>query len=120
MIEVNGGDDIDMETVQVKPTCKEALTAAFTLQKYITDINEPFACKLEGALASFGYQTRMEGNRMMEATVMYHPHHALPVHSRAFLFIPIQSLSFFHVPVIFRPLIITFRTSLSYSFIFLF
>ena len=30
--------------------------------------------------------------------------------SRAFPFIPIQSLSFFHVPVIFRPLIITFRT----------
>ena len=57
----------DVETVQVKPTRKEALTAAFTLQKYITDINEPFAHKLEGALASFGYQTRMEGNRMMEA-----------------------------------------------------
>ena len=68
MIEVNGGDDINMETVQVKPTRKEALTAAFTLQKYIADINEPFARKLDGALASFGYQTRMEGNRMMEAT----------------------------------------------------
>jgi DDE superfamily endonuclease len=68
MMEVNGGDDIDEETVQVKPTRKEALTAAFTLQKYIADINEPFARKLEGKLASFGYQTRMEGNRMMEAT----------------------------------------------------
>ena len=70
MIEVNGGDDINMETVQVKPTRKEALTAAaFTLQtRKFADINEPFARKLEGALASFGYQTRMEGNCMMEAT----------------------------------------------------
>ena len=38
--------------------------------------------------------------------------------SRAFPFIPVQSLLFFHVPVIFRPLIITFRTSLRYSFTF--
>ena len=54
---------------------------------------------------------------------MYHPRHALPVHSRAFPFIPVhsvQSLSFFHVPVAFRPFIITFRTSFRYSFIFLF
>ena len=68
MIGVNGGDNIDIEMVQVKPTRKEALTAAFALQKYIADINEPFARKLDGALASFGYQTRMEGNHMMEAT----------------------------------------------------
>jgi hypothetical protein len=33
MMEVNGGDNIDEETVQVKPTCKEALTATLTLQK---------------------------------------------------------------------------------------
>ena len=51
---------------------------------------------------------------------MYHPHHALPVNSRAFPFIPVQSLSFFHVPVTFRSLIITFRTSLRYSFTFTF
>jgi hypothetical protein len=68
MMEVNGGDDIDEETVQVKPTRKEALTAAFTLQKYYADINEPFARKLEDSLASYGHQTRMKGNRMMEAT----------------------------------------------------
>jgi hypothetical protein len=37
-------------------------------QKYIADINKPFARKLEGTLASFGHQTWMEGNRMMEAT----------------------------------------------------
>ena len=49
---------------------------------------------------------------------MYHPCHALPVHSRVFPCIPVHSLSFFHVPVIFRFLIIPFRTSLRYSFTF--
>ena len=56
----------------------------------------------------------------MYLLVMYHPRHALPVHSRAFPFIPVQSLSFFHVPVAFRPLIITSHTSFRYSLIFLF
>ena len=37
-------------------------------QKYIADINEPFACKLEGILTNFGYQTRLEDVRTIEAT----------------------------------------------------
>ncbi|KAF8218802.1 hypothetical protein L208DRAFT_1347103 [Tricholoma matsutake] len=53
MIEVNGGYDSDNDAVDQKPTCKEALTAAFTLRSYIADINEPFTCKLEGILVSF-------------------------------------------------------------------
>ena len=68
MMEVNRGDNIEEEMVQVKPTCKETLTAAFTLQKYIADINELFARKLEGILVGFGHQTQMEGNHMMEAS----------------------------------------------------
>ena len=39
---------------------KTALTAAFTLQKYNADINEPFARNLKGILTSFGHQTRLE------------------------------------------------------------
>ncbi|KAF8234823.1 hypothetical protein L208DRAFT_1546037 [Tricholoma matsutake] len=54
MIEVNGGYDSDNDAVDQKPTHKEALTAAFALRSYIADINKPFACKLEGILASFG------------------------------------------------------------------
>lgn len=54
MIEVNGGYDIDDDAVDQKPMRKEALTAAFALRSYVTDINKPFACKLEGILASFG------------------------------------------------------------------
>jgi hypothetical protein len=37
-------------------------------QKYITDINEPFSCKLEGILASFGCQKWLEDVYMMETT----------------------------------------------------
>ena len=68
MMEANGGDDNMEGIVQVKPTQKEALMAAFTLQKYIADINEPFARKLEGILTNFGYQTRLEDVRTMETT----------------------------------------------------
>ena len=53
MIEVNGGYDIDDDAVDQKPTHKEALTATFVLRSYVTNINEPFAHKLEGILASF-------------------------------------------------------------------
>jgi len=62
MMEMNGGDDVDEDSIEAKPTRKEALTAAFTytLQKYVADINKPFACKLEGILASFRRQTRLE------------------------------------------------------------
>ena len=70
MMEVNRGDDIDNSenTVQAKPTCKEVLTATFTLQMYIADINNPFAHKLEGILASFRCQTQLEQVCMMETT----------------------------------------------------
>ncbi|KAF8231186.1 hypothetical protein L208DRAFT_1278426 [Tricholoma matsutake] len=59
-LEIMGGNDID-ETGEShdKLTCKDAL-AASTLQKYITDINKPFAQKLETILASFGCQICLE------------------------------------------------------------
>ena len=67
MMEVNGGYDTD-DAVDTKPTHKEALTAAFTLRSYVADINEPFAHKLEGILASFGRQTRLEVAQSLEPT----------------------------------------------------
>ena len=53
MMEVNRGYDIDNDDVDQKPTCK-ALAAAFILQSYVADINEPFARRLENIIASFG------------------------------------------------------------------
>ena len=73
--------------------------------KWTKDFLNPQSCSLECATHQ-------------RHSVMYHQRHTLPVRSCAFPFIPVQSLSFFHVPVTFRPLIITFRTSLRYSFIF--
>ena len=55
---------------------------------------------------------------ILSCTIRVTPFPCIPVRSRSFPFIPVQSLSFFHVPITFRPLIITFRTSLRYSFIF--
>jgi hypothetical protein len=60
---VNGGNNVDdWEDTHdvVEPTCKEALTATFTLRRYIADINEPFAHNLKDILANFGHQTRLE------------------------------------------------------------
>jgi hypothetical protein len=68
MMEVNGGYDVDDDVVDEKPTRKEALAAAFTLRSYVADINEPFARKLEGILASFGRQTRLEEAQSLETT----------------------------------------------------
>ena len=59
---------VDDEVLDKKPTRKEALTATFTLKSYVADINEPFARKLEGILASFGQQTRLEEAQSLETT----------------------------------------------------
>ena len=48
------GYDIDDDAVDQKLMHKEALTASFALGSYVTNINEPFTCKLEDVLASFG------------------------------------------------------------------
>ena len=45
---------VDDDAVDQKPMRKEALTATFALGSYVTDINEPFTCKLEDVLASLG------------------------------------------------------------------
>ena len=68
IMEVNGGYNIDDEVVNKKPTCKEALTAAFTLKSDVSDINKPLTCKLEGILAGFGQQTWLEEAQSLETT----------------------------------------------------
>lgn len=68
MVEFNGGNDVDEDTIKAKLTWKEALTAAFTLQKYIADINEPFSHKLEGILSNFRCQTQPEEIYTMETS----------------------------------------------------
>ena len=59
-LEINEGDDSDDDNLVIKkPNRREALAASLTLQQYISDIGDPFACELEAILASFGWQTRL-------------------------------------------------------------
>ncbi|KAJ6601945.1 hypothetical protein DFH09DRAFT_900189 [Mycena vulgaris] len=64
--EKNGGDD--EEEIDPKPSRKEALQAAATLGKYIADLDDPFARKMEVILSSFGRETRREEVRAMVDT----------------------------------------------------
>ena len=68
VLEIMGSDDVDEDFNNDKPACKDALAAAVTLQKYVADINEPFACKLETILASFGHQTCLEESHALKPT----------------------------------------------------
>ncbi|KAG6871475.1 hypothetical protein C0995_004294 [Termitomyces sp. Mi166 len=62
--EMNGGDVEDLNALftdaELKPACCEALKAALTLQAYMADLNEPFACELEDILAKFSHQTCLD------------------------------------------------------------
>ncbi|KAJ7932866.1 hypothetical protein B0H13DRAFT_1856847 [Mycena leptocephala] len=64
--EKNGGDDD--EEVEPKPSRKEVLQAASTLRKYIADLDDPFARKMEAMLSTFGRETRREEARAMVDT----------------------------------------------------
>jgi hypothetical protein len=65
-LEINGGDDDDDIEVIEKPNRREALAASLTLQRYISDISDPFARQLEVILASFGRQTRLEETQSLQ------------------------------------------------------
>ena len=68
MMEITGGDDNDDEEINVTPSHRDALAASMTLQRYVADINDSFARKLEAILASFGRQVRLEESRTMRST----------------------------------------------------
>ncbi|KIK78415.1 hypothetical protein PAXRUDRAFT_164093 [Paxillus rubicundulus Ve08.2h10] len=55
-----GSNELDNSDESVKPphTHKEALQAALILEEYISELDGPFAQKLEPLLGSFGKQTR--------------------------------------------------------------
>ncbi|KAH0589879.1 hypothetical protein H2248_000070 [Termitomyces sp. 'cryptogamus'] len=72
--EKNGGDvlDDDDEAISEKPSPsrREALSAASTLLTYISDVDQPYARKLEGILANFGHQTRLEEFQSLRPTTL--------------------------------------------------
>jgi len=71
-MELVGGADDDDDDAEIlpRPSWRAALEAAATLERYISEVEEPYARKLEGFLSSFGRQTRVEEARNMVPTVM--------------------------------------------------
>lgn len=67
---INGGDnDIDNDApVEPCPTRREVLQAASVINKYIDSVDDPVARKLEGILASFKRQMRLEMSFSMNST----------------------------------------------------
>lgn len=71
--EKNAGDGVDDDSgasPEVKPSRREALAATLTLSKYVADLNEPYARKLEAILASFGRQTRLDASNSLRPTTL--------------------------------------------------
>ncbi|KAG6809892.1 hypothetical protein H0H87_011461 [Tephrocybe sp. NHM501043] len=67
-MESNGGDDSD--NVEARPLCQEALLAASTLWSFLSDIDEPFAHKLEAVLSSFSWQTHLDKFSSLKPSVI--------------------------------------------------
>ncbi|KAF8439855.1 hypothetical protein L210DRAFT_977586 [Boletus edulis BED1] len=55
------GDDHGFGTCRARGTFKEALTAAMALWKYMKNLNDPLARKLEAVMSTFGQMT-LRGN----------------------------------------------------------
>lgn len=72
-IDINGGDDVDDEIhipTDPRPTHRDALKAASTIRRYIEDLNDPIARKMEALLASFNMKIRVDETRHMKTTVI--------------------------------------------------
>ena len=71
-INQNGGDDADSDDgpVQARPTVREVLQAAATLNRYIDELDDPIARKLETTLGSFKHQLRLNRAKSMKSTVL--------------------------------------------------
>jgi len=52
--------------VELGPARNEALQAVLILKRYVQDLDDLFACKLEMMLGSFGQRTHIAGMRSMK------------------------------------------------------
>ncbi|KAJ7448840.1 hypothetical protein B0H11DRAFT_2332840 [Mycena galericulata] len=66
-----GDDDVDDDAdPATRPTRREALSAAATLQSFITTLGDSYACKLDALLATFGRQTQLKATNAMSDTTI--------------------------------------------------
>ncbi|KAJ7495778.1 hypothetical protein B0H11DRAFT_2227302 [Mycena galericulata] len=66
-----GDDDVDDDAdPTTRPTRREALSAAATLQSFVTTLGDTYARKLDALLATFGRQTQLEAtNAMLDTSI---------------------------------------------------
>jgi hypothetical protein len=71
-IEINGGYDVNEDDLPIEPcpTWHEVLKAVLTIIRYIEDLNNPIAHKLEAILGSFNRQLYLEESKRMKETVL--------------------------------------------------
>ncbi|KAJ6522647.1 hypothetical protein DFH09DRAFT_872807, partial [Mycena vulgaris] len=65
LLKIKAGDDHGFANNMPKPSRREALEAVSTLRGYISDRDDGFARQLEGILASFGLQIRLDDTKAM-------------------------------------------------------
>ena len=70
-IKIKGGDDVDNDIpLDPRPTYRDVLKAVSTIHRYIDDLNDPIACKMEALLASFNMKLHLNESRSMKGTVL--------------------------------------------------
>lgn len=72
-IDINNGDDIEdglPTPTDPRPTHRDALKAVSTIHRYIEDLNDPIARKMEALLASFNMNIRVDESRGMKSTLL--------------------------------------------------
>jgi len=69
-IEINGGDDVDDDVFEPRPTRRDVLKAASTITRYTDDMNDPTARKIEALLGVFNRQLQLDETRGMKDTVL--------------------------------------------------
>jgi hypothetical protein len=70
-VEINSGDDVDNDIpLEPRPTGRDLLKAVSTIGRYVDDLNEPIARKMEAVLGSFSRQLRLDETRTMKSSVL--------------------------------------------------
>ncbi|KDR83316.1 hypothetical protein GALMADRAFT_56230 [Galerina marginata CBS 339.88] len=72
-IDINGGDDIEDDShshIDPRPTYRDVLRAVSTICRYIEDLNDPIAWKMEALFMSFNMKIRSDESRNMRSTVI--------------------------------------------------
>jgi len=68
--DINSGDDVSEDVIEPYPTRRDLLKATSTINKYINNLNDPLAHKMEAILGSFNRQLHLEGTRGMKDTTL--------------------------------------------------